>query len=300
MKWDNRDFFKQFDIVTPETITDEEVRDKCMDKFVDLYVAVKMYQENGNTKLEEQEKIEKQDAYKDELYSKLKGYPSAEAKILVLQQFIRELGRTKQENVNIGFQLEKYIEMYEAIKDKESRRQYIRSKLGKKVIEYELMEHIAKNGGEPSQELKTKYVNAGSHPLQVQIRKDGIVPYDEKYHDDEMSLSIKKEILFVGDMSAKSVQEYLMILKGEDGARYPCTVQGTIVFPQLNQPNYRAMLLQAILQSRREGSTYFGSIQKEGEDYMIRKDTVEQLAIEEAEKIEEQARRQRMNQGEER
>ena len=282
MKLDNGNLFNRLGIKTPETLTNQDIEDAYMDKLVELYM----------DKVKEEEKQSKEDEYKEEIYSKIKGLPSNRAKIMVMENWIEELGDTNNEQTNYKFQILAYRQAYDTLKDSANRLEYIRKTIGQKRIEYELMHLIERNGGDFSKPLKTNYANLGTNPLNVQERD--IVEYDVVYDDEEISLSLKNTIMFESNMMEDELSEYLLLIKTAENGTQGCNIQGKIVFPELSNPEYRAALFQAILQSRKEGSEYFGRIGKQENEYIIIKDQAEELAIKEVKELEEQKRRENL------
>ena len=110
--------------------------------------------------------------------------------------------------------------------------------------------------------------------------------YIKKLLDSDISLSIKNDILFENNMTKDQVTDYLLVLKGEDNMDFVCTAQGTIVIPELRNPKYKSALMQAILQNRREGMTYFGDIDKVGDRYVMKKDRAHEIALEKMKEME--------------
>ena len=157
------------------------------------------------------------------------------------------------------------------------------------------MHLIEVNGGDFSKPLKTNYANVGTNPLNVQ-EKD-IVEYDVVYDDEEISLSLKDTIMFESNMVEDELSEYLLLIKTAENGTQGCNIQGKIVFPKLSNPEYRAALFQAILQSRKEGTEYFGTIVKQENNYTIVKDQAAESAIKEAKELEEQKRREARDSG---
>ena len=280
MKWDNRDLFKQLGIKTPETSTEQDIEEAYFEKLLELYIKIRLVKEH----VSEEEKLDKEDMIKEELYRKMREMPSTRVKIMALDQDINELGETRQEKVNFQMQIQKYAEAYETLRNEEKRKEYIRNTIAKKAVEYQLVKLIEKNGGDITKKLKTYEVVPGNKPTNVMKKEKDIIPYDIRHEDEEITLSQKDVILFQNNIIAEELPEYLLVMKGEDNVDICCTVQGEIIFPELIKQEYRAALFQAILQSRREGKSYFGSI--------VKKDRAHELAIEKMEEIETLKRRE--------
>ena len=288
MKWDNRDLFEQLGIKTPETSTEQDIEEAYFEKILELYIKIRLVQEN----VLEEKKLYREDMIKEELYRKMHGMPSTRVKIMALDQWIDDLGRTKQEKVNFQMQIQKYAEAYEILRNEEKRKEYIRKNVAKKAIEYQLSTLIEQNGGDPSKKLKTYETNIGNNPINVRKKEKDIIPYEVRHKDEEISLSLKNAILFQNNIVAEELEEYLLVMKCEDNVDICCTIQGEIIFPELSNSEYRTALFQAILQNRKEGKSYFGSIVKEGNEYIIKKDKVHELALEKIEEMEVQKRRE--------
>ena len=288
MKWNNRDLFQQLGIKTPETSTEQDIEEAYFEKMLELYIKIRLVKE----RVLEEEKLDKEDMIKEELYRKMREMPSTRVKIMALDQDINELGETRQEKVNFQMQIQKYAEAYETLRNEEKRKEYIRNTIAKKAVEYQLVKLIEKNGGDITKKLKTYEVVPGNKPTNVMKKEKDIIPYDIRHEDEEITLSQKDVILFQNNIIAEELPEYLLVMKGEDNVDICCTVQGEIIFPELIKQEYRAALFQAILQSRREGKSYFGSIVKKENEYIIKKDRAHELAIEKMEEIETLKRRE--------
>ena len=265
MKWDNRDLFQQLGIKTPETSTEQDIEEAYFEKILELYIKIRLVQEN----VLEEKKLDKEDMIKEELYRKMREMPSTRVKIMVLDQWIDEI-----------------------LRNEEKRKEYIRKTVAKKAIEYQLSTLIEQNGGDPSKKLKMYETNIGNNPINVRKKEKDIIPYEVRHEDEEISLSLKDAILFQNNIVAEELEEYLLVMKCEDNVDICCTIQGEIIFPELSNSEYRTALFQAILQNRKEGKSYFGSIVKEGNEYIIKKDKVHELALEKIEEMEVQKRRE--------
>ena len=120
MKWDNRDLFQQLGIKTPENLTEQDIEEAYFEKILELYIKIRLVQEN----VLEEKKLYKEDMIKEELYRKMREMPSTRVKIMALDQWIDDLGRTKQEKVNFQMQIQKYAEAYEILRNEEKRKEY--------------------------------------------------------------------------------------------------------------------------------------------------------------------------------
>ena len=192
MKWDNRDLFQQLGIKTPENLTEQDIEEAYFEKILELYIKIRLVQEN----VLEEKKLYKEDMIKEELYRKMREMPSTRVKIMALDQWIDDLGRTKQEKVNFQMQIQKYAEAYEILRNEEKRKEYIRKIVAKKAIEYQLSTLIEQKGGDPSKKLKTYETNIGNNPINVRKKEKDIIPYEVRHEDEEISLSLKDAILF--------------------------------------------------------------------------------------------------------
>ena len=122
-----------------------------------------------------------------------------------------------------------------------------------------------------------------------------------QYEDAEINISVKNSIVFENNLAKDELTEYLLLMKGEENTIFGYTVQGRIIIPELENPKYRGLLYKAILQNKREGKTYFGEVGKIGDKYVIKKDRVHELAVEQMEEMEKKERREKneVNQGDE-
>ena len=89
MKSDNRNYFQQLGIKTPEDVTDKEIDEAYFEKMLELYLAIRGKKE----KVPEDKKEEREDEYKEELYNKMRNAPSTKAGIVLLDRLIDELGK---------------------------------------------------------------------------------------------------------------------------------------------------------------------------------------------------------------
>ncbi len=261
---------------TLEELTDEEVQELYADKLVDIYMSL---QKDHTNKIEKVEWEEIEDKLKEELHRQI-GQMPAKVKIIVLENKIDEVKKTKVEEINLEIRKKNYQVAYEALKTEEGRRKYMGTLRRQKQLDQDLQELIVKEGGNPQQVLEVKTFNQGSEAKKVRKEETQIPEYNVEYNDENTTLCYLASIVFDNGQFQDRLKKYIVFAHDEQShISIGYSFYGDVEVKKMYDPHYRVAFYQAIRQSVMEEKNYIGFLGKDEKEFYIVKDAAQELAM---------------------
>lgn len=276
-----------------EELTNEEVDELYADRLVDIYISLqKKYREGKN----DMEWEEKEDKLSEQLYRQI-GSMQPKVKIIILENKIDELEKTKAEEISLRIRKENYRVAYETLKTEEGRREYAKTLQDQKRFDQDLEDLIKREGGNPKQILDTKILGKGN--VANKVKREEVPEYNVEYQDDNITLCSLALITFDNGQYLDKLKKYILfhkrpqsnITKGYD-------FYGEIEVQKMQDADYRIALYEAIKQRMKEEKNYIGYLGKDKQGFYIVKDIAQELAALKYESQQKEMRRKNYNQKE--
>ena len=284
-----RTYFDRLDInfdgkkSTLESITDETVQKAYINKLFQIYEALR----------DKSNKIDQTEDYMGKVL-KTEDNLSLKAKIIIVENKIEEMNKTKEEEMEINIKKGLYNEAYESLKTKQGREKYVNSLIKQKMLYSDIQSIIEKDGEEPYQTLEVERTRTQNKPRDIKEKLSTVPEYNVDYEDEDITLCNLGGIVFENEWQFKQeLSKYKMFIKLEgEHITIGLDFYSNIQISELDKKEYKIALLRAISQNMLEGKMYLGTIQKGENGYYIIEDGAEELAASENEIIQKEKRRE--------
>lgn len=256
-----------------EELTNEEVDELYADRLVDIYISLQKKYREGKNDIEWEEE---EDKLSEQLYRQI-GSMQPKVKIIILENKIDELEKTKAEEISLKIRKENYRVAYEALKTEEGRREYAKTLQDQKRFDQDLEDLIKREGGNPKQILDTKIV--GQWNVANRVKREEVPEYNVEYQDDNTTLCSLALITFDNGQYLDKLKKYILFYKRpQSNITKGYDFYGEIEVQKMQDADYRIALYEAIKQRMMEEKNYIGYLGKDKQGFYIVKDIAQELA----------------------